>query len=39
MNRSMTFAISLLAAGLISSSVLAENVAIVGGKVVYSGEN
>ncbi len=37
MNRSMTFAISLLAAGLISSSVLAENVAIVGGKVVTGG--
>ncbi len=37
MSRSMTFAISLLAAGLISSSVLAENVAIVGGKVVTGG--
>ncbi len=37
MNRCITFAISLLAAGLISSSVLAENVAIIGGKVVTGG--
>ena len=37
MNRSMTFAISLLAAGLISGSVLAENVAIIGGRVVTGG--
>ena len=37
MNRFLTFAVSLLAAGTISGFVLAENLAIVGGKVVTGG--
>jgi imidazolonepropionase-like amidohydrolase len=37
MNKSMTFAVSLLAAGIIPGSGLAENVAIIGGKVVTGG--
>ena len=37
MNRSKTFATALIAAGLFSGSALAENVAIIGGKVVTGG--